>query len=141
MKIITNNEKETIELGEFLAKKCKGGEVFALSGDLGSGKTVLAKGMAKGLGVKAYVTSPTFVLMKIYGTGKGRKIKEFVHVDCYRLGHEQDLIDIGITEYLNRPDAVCLIEWAEKLPFLKKYDVSRIVFRRLSGKDKRSISY
>ncbi len=66
MKIITHSEKETIELGKKLARELHGGEVIALYGDLGSGKTTLVKGIAQGLGIKKIITSPTFILMNVY---------------------------------------------------------------------------
>ena len=97
-----------------MARELKGGEIIALVGHLGSGKTTFIKGLAKGLGVKDTITSPTFVLMKIYKT-KHKSIRKFVHVDCYRVPGIE-LASIGLTDYLNQPDTVVAIEWAEKLP-------------------------
>jgi len=115
MKIITNSEKETFDLAKFLAQKAKGGEVYALSGNLGAGKTVFARGFAAGLGIKRNVNSPTFVLMKVYPVKKHKIIKEVCHIDAYRLKTEKDLEAIGALEYFNRKDAVCLIEWPERI--------------------------
>ena len=126
--ILLKSEKATLKFAERLAKKLKGGEIFALSGDLGSGKTVFAKGIAKGLGLTAHITSPTFVLMKIYKVKGHKTIKELCHVDCYRLDDGELLKDIGIEEYLANPRAVCVIEWAERLGFLKKYKVRKARF-------------
>ena len=97
-----------------MARELKDGEIIALVGHLGSGKTTFIKGLAKGLGVKDTITSPTFVLMKIYKT-KHKSIRKFVHVDCYRVPGIE-LASIGLTDYLNQPDTVVAIEWAEKLP-------------------------
>ncbi|MDP3986265.1 MAG: tRNA (adenosine(37)-N6)-threonylcarbamoyltransferase complex ATPase subunit type 1 TsaE, partial [Candidatus Veblenbacteria bacterium] len=80
----TTSASQTRALGTKLAGELKGGELLALTGHLGSGKTTFLKGLAKGLGVKDTVTSPTFVLMKVY-PAKHKNIRTFVHVDCYRL--------------------------------------------------------
>lgn len=113
-KYILRTSKQTQDLGKKLAQSLVGGEVLALVGNLGSGKTTFTKGLAKGLGVKQTITSPTFVLMKVYKT-KHKTIKTFVHVDCYRLSGTE-LAAIGLSDYLNQPDTVVAIEWAEKLP-------------------------
>lgn len=112
----TISEKETLALGRKVAKGLKGGEVIGLTGELGSGKTVLAKGIASGLGIKQNITSPTFVLMKIYKIKNSRlKIKNLVHVDAYRLNNGRDLLDIGLGEYLGDKNSVVVIEWADKV--------------------------
>jgi len=113
MKIITNSEKETFDLAKFLAQKAKGGEVYALSGNLGAGKTVFARGFAAGLGIKRNVNSPTFVLMKIYPVKKHQTIKHLCHIDAYRLKSAVDLEAIGAGDYIGKKDSVSLIEWPE----------------------------
>lgn len=110
-KIKTNNSKETAEFGEKIGANCVGGEVFLLLGDLGAGKTCLSQGIAKGLGVKTKVNSPTFNIMKIY---KGKKLS-LCHIDAYRLNSGHDLTMIGLDDYLNRKDFVVIVEWAEKV--------------------------
>lgn len=109
-------------MGKKIAKTLCGGEVLALTGDLGAGKTTLIKGIAQGLGIKKIITSPTFVLMKIYSINKAqRTIHKLVHLDCYRLKSAQDILNIGAQEYFGRPDTVVVIEWAEKIkPILPK---------------------
>lgn len=114
MQYISASEKETFNFAKKFAKRLKGGEIIGLTGDLGAGKTVFAKGLAAGLGVKKNITSPTFVLMKVYQT-KYPNIKYLIHIDAYRLKTPQDLIAIGAEEYFNRPDAVTVIEWADKI--------------------------
>lgn len=110
----TRSRKETEKLGQKIAQLLKGGEVLALVGELGSGKTTFVKGLAKGLGIKQPVTSPTFVLIKVYPITKHKTIKQLVHVDCYRLpGIEFN--KIGLADYLNQTDTVVAIEWAEKI--------------------------
>lgn len=113
MKITTKSEKQTLNLGENLVLALKGGEVIGLIGELGAGKTVFIKGIARGLNIKNIITSPTFVLMKVYKV-KGQ-IKHLCHVDAYRLKSAQDLIDIGIKDYLNKKNAITVIEWADQV--------------------------
>lgn len=108
---ISNNAAETIAIGEGLAAGLKPGDVIALVGELGAGKTVLTKGIAKGLGVKdvRYVNSPTFVVIKEY---KGKL--PLYHFDLYRLDHPSMLDSENYEEYFYG-DGVCVIEWADKI--------------------------
>lgn len=119
MRYISNSPEDTIEIGRELALKLKRGDVVALIGDLGSGKTVFTKGIAAGLGVKnpRYVNSPTFVIIKEY---KGKM--PLYHFDLYRLDHSSVLDEEGYEEYFYG-DGVTVIEWADKIrPILpKKY--------------------
>ncbi len=115
MKKITHSEKETIALAKTMAKRALGGEVYTLSGDLGAGKTVFARGFALGLGIKRNINSPTFVLMKIYPVKNNPTIKHLCHIDAYRLKSARDLAAIGAGDYLGDQDSVCLIEWPEKV--------------------------
>lgn len=114
MKITTLSEKQTINLGGKMAKKLQGGETIGLIGELGAGKTILVKGFAKGLGIKETITSPTFVLMKVYQI-KNEKNKKFCHIDAYRIKNGQSLINIGAQEYLNKPKTITIIEWADQV--------------------------
>ncbi len=134
MKHLTKTEKETYELGKKLSKSLRGGEVIGLIGDLGTGKTAFSKGIAAGLGVKNTVTSPTFVIMKIY-EGK----KKLVHIDAYRLTSYEDLRAIGIEDYLNRKDTVIVIEWADRLKGELPFAMQNIVFTITD--DSREISF
>ena len=87
-----------------------------LSGELGAGKTSLIKGLAVGLGVKKEITSPTFTLMNVYEVKSLKsKVKSLVHIDTYRLKDEKELVEIGVEDYLGRPDTICAIEWPEKI--------------------------
>ena len=122
--IITNSEKETCVLAKKYAKTLKSGAVIGLTGNLGAGKTVFVKGLASGLGLKKNITSPTFVIMKPYSLKKGI-IKNFVHIDAYRLKSGRDLIAIGAQEYFSQPRTLTVIEWADRvkkiLPKRTKY--------------------
>lgn len=141
-KITTYSEKQTFNLGKKLAKKLQGGEVIALIGELGAGKTILIKGIAAGLGIKKNITSPTFVLFKLYHTDRHRcetdshrsQIEWLCHVDAYRLNSGQDLIDIGLKDWLGQADTVTAIEWADRVKkFLPK---NKIVVKMRFGKKK-----
>ncbi len=129
-RFVTKSAAATKHLGVMLAQELTGGEVLLLTGNLGAGKTTFVKGLARGLGIKQVITSPTFVLMKVYPARHGR-IRQLVHVDCYRLpaaclsGRQGrhgvpgvELTKIGLTDYLGAPDTVVVVEWAEcmKLP-------------------------
>ena len=111
--------EEMKKVGQKIASALKGGDVVLLYGDLGAGKTTLTKGIAKGLGVKKTATSPTFTLMNVYQTNHP-VIKELVHIDTYRLKNKEELIDIGITDYLGEKDTICVIEWPDKVEDLLK---------------------
>ncbi len=111
MKIISNSVEETIEIGSKISKRLKKRDVVALIGELGSGKTVLTKGIAKGLGLKEirYVNSPSFVIIKEY---KGRI--PLYHLDLYRLDKSHSLDSLGYDEYFYG-EGVTVIEWADKI--------------------------
>ncbi len=113
-KIITKNEKETLDFAKNFVKTLKGGEIIGLSGNLGAGKTIFAKGIAQGLNIKDNINSPTFVLMKVYNT-PGKIIKKLVHIDAYRLKNPEDLKAIGALDYMQREDTLMLIEWIENI--------------------------
>lgn len=116
MKKILKTEKETLIFAEKFAKKLRGGEVIGLIGELGAGKTVFVKGLAHGFEIKKRIQSPTFLLMKIYKIkNKKLKIKNLVHVDAYRLMGADELVDIGLLEWLGRHDTVTVIEWADRV--------------------------
>jgi len=133
----TNNQKETEGLATQLAQDLKGGELLAFSGNLGAGKTVFVQALAKALGVKENVTSPTFVLMKVYDL-KHNKADKFVHVDCYRLSGQEDLFDIGLGDYLNHDNIIVAVEWADKIINLPKTAIKINI--DLITEDKRKIT-
>ncbi len=129
--------KETGQVANNIAKKLKGGELIALYGNLGTGKTVFVKALAKALGIKENVTSPTFVLLRAYDVEK-KHIKELVHVDCYRLKAPEDLIDIGLGDYIIDQQVLVVIEWADKIIGLPDRAI-KIYFEYIDEK-KRKIS-
>jgi tRNA threonylcarbamoyladenosine biosynthesis protein TsaE len=117
----TQNEEETIRLGEHFARRLQPGDVVALYGDLGSGKTRFAKGISRGLGVREPVTSPTFVVVNEHRDGR----MPVYHFDFYRLRTVGELDEIGFEEYIDGA-GVCILEWADairqRLP-QRRYDI------------------
>ena len=109
----THSVAETIALGKTIAKDLHAGDVVALSGELGAGKTCLVKGIALGLGIAQVVTSPTFTIIHEHRDGR----LPLYHVDLYRLDSMHSAAATGIEEYLGR-DGVTVIEWAEKIALL-----------------------
>lgn len=127
-KKVTNNELETIRLGQKIAGQLKRGDILALSGDLGTGKTAFVKGIARGLGIDDYITSPTFTLVHSY-EGMGFNLH---HFDVYRVSDEEELFEIGFEEYLYEND-ICVIEWADLIKNLIPNHSIWIHFERLDG--------
>ncbi|MFA5926983.1 MAG: tRNA (adenosine(37)-N6)-threonylcarbamoyltransferase complex ATPase subunit type 1 TsaE [Patescibacteria group bacterium] len=116
MEYISHNEKETYALADKIAKASHAGDIFALSGDLGSGKTTFVKAFAKSMNVGQPITSPTFVLIKTYKIAEERiEANVLVHVDAYRLQGESDVEAIGLHEFMQRKDTIVLIEWPERV--------------------------
>ncbi|HOO79241.1 MAG TPA: tRNA (adenosine(37)-N6)-threonylcarbamoyltransferase complex ATPase subunit type 1 TsaE [Lachnospiraceae bacterium] len=110
MVIETRNVKETLELGIKIGQEAKPGLVIALEGDLGVGKTVLAQGVAKGLGVEEMVCSPTFTIVQVYEEGR----YPFYHFDVYRLEDPDEMYEVGFEDYFYG-EGVCMVEWAEMI--------------------------
>lgn len=108
--VLTNSPAETEALGERWGREAQCGWVFALTGDLGAGKTQLVKGLARGLGITARVHSPTFTLLNRYGGGR----LPLFHMDLYRIESPHQFVAAGLEEFLE-PDGVTVIEWAERL--------------------------
>ena len=109
--VVTHSVEETLRLGEMLGELLQPGDFLALTGDLGAGKTHLAKGVAKGVGVKdsGSVTSPTYTLLNVH---QGTHV--FHHFDLYRLSGDEDVVNLGFYEYF-RGSGVTLVEWADRL--------------------------
>ncbi len=105
----SKSERETYEIGYQIGTLLDRGDIVCLTGDLGAGKTVLAKGIARGLGVKEDVTSPTFTLIHEY---MGRI--PLYHFDVYRIGSIEEMEDLGYEEYFYGSGA-CIVEWASRI--------------------------
>ena len=107
MIIETNGERETHASGFRLGETAKRGQVFALIGDLGVGKTIFTKGLAAGLGITEPVSSPTFTIVQVYESGR----IPLYHLDVYRIGDPSEMEEIGCEEYFYG-EGLCIVEWA-----------------------------
>jgi tRNA threonylcarbamoyladenosine biosynthesis protein TsaE len=130
--IETSSPEETLDLGRKIGVQLKAKDILALSGPLGAGKTTLIQGIALGLGVTDYVTSPTFILINEY---LGRI--PLYHIDLYRLEDLSQIEDLGIEEYFDKPGAA-VIEWAEKLGDLLPEKAKNIKIE-ITGENSRKI--
>ena len=110
MEFITHSPAETEAIGAALGKILTPGTVIAYRGDLGAGKTAFTRGLAKGLGCREIVTSPTYTIVNEYLGGR----LPLFHFDMYRLRSSDDLFDIGWEDYLDR-GGVCAVEWSENV--------------------------
>ena len=134
LKLITRSPEQTQQLGSHIGQLATGGDIYLLSGNLGTGKTCLVQGIAFGLGVKEYACSPSFMIAREY---HGRLA--LYHLDLYRLDHIEEIIDLGINEYF-KDDSVCAIEWAEKGGVALPHDSLIIRLRHLPG-DERELTF
>ncbi len=128
MRAITHTAEETIALGEQLGRALRPGDVLVLTGDLGAGKTQLAKGIARSLGIDGAVTSPTFTIQMVY---HGRDL-DLNHFDLYRLEHADQLEDTGLFDALGA-DGVCVIEWGEQFSDEIGDERLDVILTRLDG--------
>ena len=133
MKYTTNSPMETEAIGAALGKILPPGSVIAYRGDLGAGKTAFTRGLARGLGCKEIVTSPTYTIVNEY---LGGRIPLF-HYDMYRLRSSDDLFDIGWEDYLDR-GGICAVEWSENVADAME-DAVTITIEKL-GEDSRQIT-
>ena len=133
MQYITNSPTETESIGAALGKIIEPGTVIAYRGDLGAGKTAFTRGLARGLGCREIVTSPTYTIVNEY---LGGRIPLF-HFDMYRLRSSDDLFDIGWEDYLDR-GGVCAVEWSENVDDAME-DALCITIEKL-GEDARRIT-
>jgi tRNA threonylcarbamoyladenosine biosynthesis protein TsaE len=130
----TKSRNETLELGRSFAATLKPGDVVALFGDLGSGKTQFVSGVCNGLNVEGHVASPTFTMIHEYSVPWGT----VAHIDLYRIRSREEIRELGLEEYFH-DRCICLIEWAEAaLDLLPPHHyVVRIAFG--AGEDEREI--
>ena len=110
MEFISHSEKDTEKFAKKFASSLKGDEIILLEGDLGAGKTTFTKSLAKALGIKEHITSPTFTLVNEYHSGKFT----LFHFDMYRLEDESEAIELGLDEYFNAK-AISIIEWPMRI--------------------------
>ena len=129
---ISDNPKATLKFGEEYSKNLKRGDVVVLNGEMGAGKTVFCKGVAKGLGVTEEVLSPTYAYMNDYG-GK------LYHFDCYRLTCGEQAEALGLCDYFYA-DGVCVIEWAQNIKSVLPESYKTVTIEK-AGESRRKIIY
>ncbi|MDD2731060.1 MAG: tRNA (adenosine(37)-N6)-threonylcarbamoyltransferase complex ATPase subunit type 1 TsaE [Candidatus Portnoybacteria bacterium] len=135
MEFITNSAKETQAVARKIIEKLASQPrqealVLAMEGELGAGKTTFVQGLAKALGIKEKVLSPTFVIM--------RRFKNLYHIDCYRLSGGKDLKELGFEEIIKNPKKIVVIEWAERVKNVLPKDAVWLKFEH-EEKEKRRI--
>lgn len=123
--IETNSMEQTMDFARKLGAQAEPGGLYLLSGNLGTGKTVFAKGFAEGLGIDECVNSPTFTIMQTYDGGR----LPFYHFDVYRIGDVSEMYELGYEEYFFG-NGVCLVEWAELISELLPCDAVHILIEK-----------
>jgi tRNA threonylcarbamoyladenosine biosynthesis protein TsaE len=142
--IFTKSAKQTQKIASNLSRRILKSNpagkaaVIGLIGDLGSGKTVFAKGFAKGLGVKENIVSPTFVIERVYRL-KSKNYKLFIHIDAYRIEKSGEIMDLGFKDLVSDSKNIILIEWADRIKSILPKNCVRIKFEH-AGKNKRKIA-
>lgn len=142
---MSENAGQTRKFAQALAKRIERGRkralVLALQGDLGGGKTTFAQGLARGLGVKDKILSPTFVLMRKFKVKslKPERAGYFYHIDCYRIQKPDEVLGLGWKEIISNPQNIVVIEWAEKIKKLLPRDAFWLKFE-YKDKNKRRIT-
>ncbi len=135
MQFLSHSAEETERFGEQLARRLRSGDVLAFTGPLGMGKTAFTRGLARGLGCRGRVTSPTFTIVNEYEGGT-----PLFHFDMYRLGSSDELFDIGWDDYLAR-GGICAVEWSERVSdALPEGTVFVDIARGAEGEDSRVIT-
>lgn len=126
--VISHSSEQTLRFGARLASLLEAGDVLALVGDLGSGKTVFVQGLAKGLGVQEQVHSPTFIIANEYRSGR----LPLFHVDAYRIRSVEEALGFGLEDYLN-DYGVTAIEWADRILSALPDEHLLVEFRHISN--------
>ena len=131
MEFISRSKEQTIQIAEEYARTLKAGDVVLLKGEMGAGKTVFAKGVAKGLGITDEVLSPTYAYMNDYD-GK------LYHYDCYRLSCGEQALALGLTDYFYA-GGICLIEWSENIASVLPENCKSVTIETLGDGERRII--
>ncbi len=131
MEYISKSIKQTLKIATNYAKTLKNGDVVLLEGEMGAGKTLFTKGLAKGLGICEQITSPTYAYMNDYD-GK------LYHYDCYRLTSGEDAEALGLTDYFYL-DGICVIEWAENIASVLPKNCKVVKIEKIDQKSRKII--
>jgi len=140
-KYITYSATQTKNLGKRMSQKIlksKDAVVVSLKGELGSGKTTFVQGLARGLGIKHRILSPTFVLMKKYKILNTKK--QFYHIDCYRIKKAQDLSALNLEKLFLDPQNIIAIEWAERIEKILPKNTIIFQFKLINEKQRKIIT-
>lgn len=130
----SHSAENTMQFAETIARRLQGGELLALHGDLGAGKTCFVRGLARALGVNpAAVSSPTFVIMHEYVAERADAPEVLVHIDAYRLSGSEELEAVGWNDILGRADTVVALEWPERVREVLPDDRLDITFEHRGG--------
>ena len=122
---ISSSEGETFRWAEEYAKTLRPGDTVLLDGEMGAGKTLIAKGIAKGLGISEEVTSPTYAYINSYED-------RLFHFDCYRITSERQAEELGFADYFDL-GGICLVEWSENIAGLLPEQVKRVTIKKRGG--------
>ena len=144
---ITKSNKETQKIAQEFSSCLINRGVIALFGDLGAGKTTFVQGLAKGLGIKQRIISPTFIIVRSYelngklqtanGKTSSQILKLFYHIDLYRTESVKDVLGLGIKEIMNNPENIVVIEWAEKIENLLPKNTIKIYFEYINDTERK----
>jgi tRNA threonylcarbamoyladenosine biosynthesis protein TsaE len=134
LRFVTRSPEETRSLGERLSHALRPGDVLVFKGDMGAGKSVLARGIAGGLGITGPIASPTFTILQAYDSGR----LPFYHFDWYRITSPEELFEMGMEEYLGG-DGAAVVEWPERAPEALPEAFLQIALSPGAGEDERII--
>jgi len=138
IEFISRSPEQTRRVGARLGMLLSGGDVIALEGNLGAGKTVLAQGIGIGWGATTSLISPTFVIVRRHTRNQDKAY--FYHIDLYRIAWPAEAEDLGLTELLGDPGAVCVVEWAERATDLFPEEALWVALRTLDDQ-RRSLTF
>lgn len=136
MEFISKTTEETKRFSKSIASKLKPGDILALYGDLGSGKTTFTRYLVEELGIPSRVQSPTFVIVRKHHGGIGN-IKTVNHVDLYRLTSQEEINEIGISELFKEKDSITVIEWPELIEETLPKVAIKIYFKYLNENERK----
>jgi tRNA threonylcarbamoyladenosine biosynthesis protein TsaE len=140
LRTLEDFDVEATAFVEALEPSARGATLITLSGELGAGKTTFAQAIARALGVEGPVTSPTFVIEKIYGLPEGKRFERLVHIDAYRLSAMAELNAIGFGTMMSSPGNLILLEWPERVVGVAELATLQIVIEALPN-GSRQITY
>ena len=128
---LSRSPEQTLAWAEAYAKTLQPGDVVLLDGEMGAGKTVIAQGIARGLGIREDVLSPTYAYVNSY--------EPMFHFDCYRIGSERQAEELGFSDYFDA-GKICLIEWSENIAGLLPADCKKVVIRKVNEEEREIVT-